>query len=141
MPLLLQPLLLLFLLLLPLLLQSLTTLMMMVTMRVIMDDDDENNGKGNDNTLRTSDSGPQDLYLTCFLQMIGIIVSRIIFQKRHWREKSFQKRPLCSYRHEIKICSQNKCHHHLSNVCENSFRMFHCNWVISDYHSFVWAVC
>ena len=39
---------------------------------------------------------------------------------------------------EIKICSQNKCHHHLSNVCENSFRMFHSNWVISDYHSFVW---
>ena len=30
---------------------------------------------------------------------------------------------------EIKICSQNKCHHHLSNVCENSFRMFHSNWV------------
>ena len=25
---------------------------------------------------------------------------------------------------EIKTCSQNKCHHHLSNVCENSFRMF-----------------
>ena len=42
---------------------------------------------------------------------------------------------------EIKICSQNKCHHHLSNVCEDSFRMFHSNWVISDYHSFVWAVC
>ena len=39
---------------------------------------------------------------------------------------------------EIKICSQNKCHHHLSNVCENLFRMFHSNWVISDYHSFVW---
>ena len=39
---------------------------------------------------------------------------------------------------EIKICSQNKCHHHLSNVCENSFRMFHSNWVISDHHSFVW---
>ena len=39
---------------------------------------------------------------------------------------------------EIKICSQNKCHHHLSNVCENSFRVFHSNWVISDYHSFVW---
>ena len=39
---------------------------------------------------------------------------------------------------EIKICSQNKCHHRLSNVCENSFRMFHSNWVISDYHSFVW---
>ena len=38
---------------------------------------------------------------------------------------------------EIKICSQNKCHHHLSNVCENSFRMFHSNWVNSDYHSFV----
>ena len=42
---------------------------------------------------------------------------------------------------EIKICSQNKCHHHLSNICENSFRMFHSNWVISDDHSFVWAVC
>ena len=39
---------------------------------------------------------------------------------------------------EIKIWSQNKCHHHLSNVCENSFRMFHSNWVISDYHSLVW---
>ena len=39
---------------------------------------------------------------------------------------------------EIKICSQNKWHHHLSNVCENSFRMFHSKWVISDYHSFVW---
>ena len=39
---------------------------------------------------------------------------------------------------EIKISSQNKCHHHLSNVCENSFRMFHSNWVISYYHSFVW---
>ena len=39
---------------------------------------------------------------------------------------------------EIKICSQYKCHHHLSNVCENSFRMFHSNWVISDYHSFDW---
>ena len=39
---------------------------------------------------------------------------------------------------EIKSCSQNKCHHHLSNICENSFRMFHSNWVISDYHSFVW---
>ena len=39
---------------------------------------------------------------------------------------------------EINICSQNKCHHHLSNVCENSFCMFHSNWVISDYHSFVW---
>ena len=37
---------------------------------------------------------------------------------------------------EIKLCSQNKCHHHLSNVCENSFRRFHSNWVISDYHSF-----
>ena len=48
---------------------------------------------------------------------------------------------LCHFAHignEIKICSQNKCHHHLSNVCENSFRMFHSNWVISDYHSFVW---
>ena len=39
---------------------------------------------------------------------------------------------------EIKICSQNKCHHHLSNICANSFRMFHSNWAISDYHSFVW---
>ena len=39
---------------------------------------------------------------------------------------------------KIKICSQNKCHHHLSNLCENSFRKFHSNWVISDYHSFVW---
>ena len=42
---------------------------------------------------------------------------------------------------EIKICSQNKCHHHLSNVCENSFCMFHSIQVISEYHSFVWAVC
>ena len=60
-------------------------------------------------------------------------------KKRHWREKSFQK--IGHFAHagnEIKICSQNKCHHHLSNVCENSFRMFHSNWVISDYHSFVW---
>ena len=39
---------------------------------------------------------------------------------------------------EIKICSQNKCHHHLFNVCEHSFGMFHSNWVISDYHSLVW---
>ena len=59
-------------------------------------------------------------------------------------DKSFQKKKRGHFTHtgnEIKICRQNKCHHHLSNVCENSFRMFHRNWVISDYHSFVSAVC
>ena len=69
----------------------------------------------------------------------------IIFQKRHWREKSFKKRKKKGHfphiGNEIKICSQNKCHHHLSNVRENSFRMFLINWVISDYQLFVWAVC
>ena len=67
----------------------------------------------------------------------------IIFQKRHWREKSFQKKRghFAHIGNEIKICSQNKCHHHLSNVCENSFCMFHSNWLISDYHSLVWAFC
>ena len=54
-------------------------------------------------------------------------------------KKSFQKESRFAHvGNEIKICSQNKCHHHLSNVCENSFRMFHSDWVISDYHSFVW---
>ena len=55
-------------------------------------------------------------------------------------KKAFKKKVilLIIIGNEIKICSQNKCHHHLSNVCENSFRMFHSNWVISDYHSFVW---
>ena len=60
------------------------------------------------------------------------------------RKKKKKGGPFCSQLigNEIKICSQNKCHHHLSNVCENSFRIsFHGNWVISDYHSFVWAVC
>ena len=28
----------------------------------------------------------------------GSVERRSIFQKRHWREKSFQKRPFCSYR-------------------------------------------
>ena len=48
------------------------------------------------------------------------LAKMIIFQKRHWREKSFPKK--CHFAHignEIKICSQNKCHRHLSNVCEN----------------------
>ena len=70
----------------------------------------------------------------CVLLYIGIV-----FQKRHWREKSFKKKKKGHFAHignEIKICSQNKCHHHLSNVCENSFHMLHSNWVISDYHSF-----
>ena len=68
-------------------------------------------------------------------------IIEIIFQKRHWREKRLKKRKKGHFAHignEIKICSQNKCHHHHSNVCENSFRMFRSNWVISDYHSFVW---
>ena len=74
---------------------------------------------------------------------IYVYICIIIFQKRHWCEKSLQKKKKGHFAHignEIKICSQNKCHHHLSNVCENSFRMLHSNWVISDYHSFVWAV-
>ena len=54
-----------------------------------------------------------------------------------WKKAS-KKGHFAHIGNEIKICSQNKCHHHLSNVCENSFRMFHSNWVISDYHSFVW---
>ena len=53
-------------------------------------------------------------------------------------KKASKKRSFSHIGNEIKICSQNKCHHHLSNVCENSFCMFHSNWVISDYHSFVW---
>ena len=53
-------------------------------------------------------------------------------------KKASKKGHFAHIGNEIKICSQNKCHHHLSNVCENSFRMFHSNWVISDYHSFVW---
>ena len=66
-------------------------------------------------------------------------IIKLIFPKRHWREKSFQRKGHFAHiGNEIKIFSQNKCHHHLSNVCENSFRMFHSNWVISDYHSFVW---
>ena len=56
-------------------------------------------------------------------------------------KKTSKKGHFAHIGNEIKICSQNKCHHHLSNVCENSFRMFHSNWVISDYHSFVRAVC
>ena len=44
----------------------------------------------------------------------------IIFQKLHWHEKSFPKKGHFSHiGNEIKICSQNKCHHHLSNICEN----------------------
>ena len=71
----------------------------------------------------------------------------IIFQKRHWHEKKLHKKKQKKRGHfahicnEIKTCNQNTCYHHLSNVCENSFCMFHSNWVISDYHSFVWAVC
>ena len=68
-------------------------------------------------------------------------IIEIIFQKHHWHEKSFPPPKKGHFAHignEIKICGQNKCHHHLSNVCENSFRMFHSNWVISDYHLFVW---
>ena len=55
-----------------------------------------------------------------------------------WKKLKKKKDHFAHIGNEIKICSQNKCHHHLSNVCENSFRMFHSNWVISDYHSFVW---
>ena len=55
-----------------------------------------------------------------------------------WKKLPPKKGHFAHIGNEIKICSQNKCHHHLSNVCENSFRMFHSNWVISDYHSFVW---
>ena len=67
--------------------------------------------------------------------------------KNHWNhipntplawKKLPKKGHFAHISNEIKICSQNKCHHHLSNVCENSFRMFHSNWVISDYHSFIW---
>ena len=54
------------------------------------------------------------------------------------KKKKKKKGHFAHIGNEIKICSQNKCHHHLSNVCENSFRMFHSNWVNSDYHSFVW---
>ena len=54
-------------------------------------------------------------------------------------KKSFKKKDYFAHiGNEIKICSQTKFHHHFSNVCENLFRMFHSNWVISDYHSFVW---
>ena len=53
-------------------------------------------------------------------------------------KKASKKGHFAHIGNEIKICTQNKCHHHLSNVCENSFRMFHSIWVISDYHSFVW---
>ena len=84
-----------------------------------------------------------------------VTVMQYIIQnnKNHWNhipktpfswKKSFKKKKKKKKGHfahignEIKICSQNKFHHHLSNVCENSFRMFHSNWVISDYHSFVW---
>ena len=75
-------------------------------------------------------------------KLLPYVYVYIIFQKCHWGEKSFHKKGHFSHiGKEIKICSQNKCHHHLSNVCENSFGMFHSNWVISDYHSFVWAVC
>ena len=58
--------------------------------------------------------------------------------KKASKKKKKKKGHFAHIGNEIKICSQNKCHHHLSNVCENSFRMFHSNWVISDYHSFVW---
>ena len=75
------------------------------------------------------------------IDLLLLLIMIIIFQKRHWLEKSFQKGHFAHIGNEIKICSQNKCYHHLSNVCENSFRMFHSNWVISDYHSFLSAVC
>ena len=55
-----------------------------------------------------------------------------------WKKLPKKKGHFAHIGNEIKICSQNKCHHHLSKVCENSFHMFHSNWVISDYHSFVW---
>ena len=45
-------------------------------------------------------------------------------------KKASKKGHFAHISNEIKICSQNKCHHHLSNVCENSFRMFHSSWVI-----------
>ena len=54
------------------------------------------------------------------------------------KKASKKKAILLIIGNEIKICSQNKCHHHHSNVCGNSFRMCHSNWVISDYHLFVW---
>ena len=53
-------------------------------------------------------------------------------------KKASKKGNFAHIGNEIKICNPNKCHHHLSNVCENSFRMFHSSWVISDNHSFVW---
>ena len=81
-----------------------------------------------------------------------VTVMQYIIQnnKNHWNHipktplawKSLKKKEkkghFAHIGNEIKICSQNKCHHHLSKVCENSFHMFHSNWVISDYHSFVW---
>ena len=86
----------------------------------------------------------------CFAAFVWqVTVMQYIIQnnKNHWNhipktplawKKLPKKGHFAHIGNEIKICSQNKCHHHLSNVCENSFRMFHSNWVISDYHSFVW---
>ena len=64
----------------------------------------------------------------------------VIGVKKSFQKKKKKKDHFAHIGNGIKICSQSKCYHHLSNVCENSFRMFHSNWVISDYHSFVWAV-
>ena len=86
----------------------------------------------------------------CFAAFVWqVTIMQYIIQnnKNHWNhipttplawKKLPKKDHFAHIGNEIKICSQNKCHHHLSNVCENSFRMFHSNWVISDYHSFVW---
>ena len=78
-----------------------------------------------------------------------VTVMQYIIQnnKNHWNhipktpltwKKLPKKGHFANIGNEIKICSQNKCHCHLSNVCENSFRVFHSNWVISDHYSFVW---
>ena len=79
---------------------------------------------------------------TCGCKSMGKVVIITYSKNAIGKKKASKKKGHFAHiGNEIKICSQNKCHHHLSNVCENSFRMFHSNWVISDYHSFVWAVC
>ena len=84
---------------------------------------------------------------TAFVWQVTVMQYIIQNNKNHWNhipktplawKKLPKKGHFAHTGNQIKICSQNKCHHHLSNVCENSFRMFHSNWVISDYHSFVW---
>ena len=84
---------------------------------------------------------------TAFVWQVTVMQYIIQNNKNHWNhipkmplawKKLPKKAHFAHIGNEIKICSQNKCHHHLSNVWENSFRMFHSNWVISDYHSFVW---